>query len=237
MTTVSFRQLLAVALFAGLISGLILTAVQQFQVVPTILEAETYENTALTESSAAVVKPDSHSHGHEGETGAWSPKDGLERTLFTTVSNVAIGLGFALIMGALISLRGASLSLGKGLLWGVAGYLVFFVSPAIGLHPEIPGTEAATLFDRQVWWIATVASTAVGMALIVFSQNVFAKVVGVILLVVPHAVGAPVPEVHASLAPEALARQFVSATAIANAAFWLALGAATGVLYQRIVKQ
>ncbi|MNG22001.1 putative cobalt transporter subunit CbtA [compost metagenome] len=53
------------------------------------------------------------------------------------------------------------------------------------------------------------------------------------LLVIPHVIGAPQPEVHSSLAPEALEHEFIAASLITNALFWAALGWAAAWLYQR----
>jgi predicted cobalt transporter CbtA len=53
------------------------------------------------------------------------------------------------------------------------------------------------------------------------------------LLVVPHVIGAPQPEVHESLAPQALEAQFKVASLLTNAAFWLALGLLSAWLYRR----
>lgn len=65
-----------------------------------------------------------------------------------------------------------------------------------------------------------------------------------LLLVVPHLVGAPHPEVamfaeqspEAAAALEVLARQFIGATAIANAVLWVVLGLAGGWALPRILK-
>lgn len=229
MNTLSFKQIVSIAVFAGLLAGLVLTAVQQIQVIPSILEAETYE-------AAGAIAPVA-GHRHEVDTAhdhaAWAPEEGLERTLFTTFANVTIGLGFGLLLVAGVALRGGKINISRGLLWGMAGFAVFFVSPSLGLHPEIPGTESAPLMDRKVWWIATVVCTATGMVFIAFNHHVLAKITGLVLILAPHIVGAPLPDVHASLAPEVLAHQFMTATTIANAAFWLVLGAATGFFYNK----
>ncbi|EPN62424.1 membrane protein, partial [Pseudomonas syringae pv. actinidiae ICMP 19079] len=39
-------------------------------------------------------------------------------------------------------------------------------------------TAAAELSQRQLWWIGTAASTAAGLALLVFGQNWLLKVLG-----------------------------------------------------------
>jgi cobalt transporter subunit CbtA len=114
------------------------------------------------------------------------------------------------------------------MLWGIAGYLVFFVAPAVGLPPELPGTEAAPLRDRQVWWTATVIFSAAGLGLAAFATNIFLRVVGFALIAAPHIVGAPLPVIHGGTAPPELAREFTRAAYVANAAFWLALGAVLG---------
>ncbi len=232
MKTISFKQILSISIFAGLFAGLVLTAVQMIQVVPIILEAETYE-------AAGEVAP---AHEHESaqpaahEHAVWAPEDGLERTLYTSFANVTIGLGFALLLVALLALRGTKLSLGKGMLWGAAGYLVFYIAPTLGLPPEIPGTEAAPLANRQGWWLLAVCGAAAGLALIVYGRHIMLKLAGVLLMLAPHFLGAPMPEMHGSLAPETLAHQFISATAIANAAFWLALGLASAFFYRKTIQ-
>ncbi len=126
-----------------------------------------------------------------------------------------------------MALRGAR-GWRRGTLWGAAGYLVFFVAPAVGLPPELPGTEAAPLHDRQVWWTGTVILSATGLGLAVFAKNIAVRVLGLALMATPHIVGAPVAAIHGGTAPQELAREFVRAAYVANAAFWLALGALVG---------
>ncbi|MCO5625753.1 CbtA family protein, partial [Pseudomonas aeruginosa] len=67
----------------------------------------------------------------------------------------------------------------------------------------------------------------------VFGGNWPLKLVGAVLLALPHLFGAPQPEVHASLAPEALAQRFVVASLVSNALFWAALGLAAAWLFRR----
>jgi len=84
-----------------------------------------------------------------------------------------------------------------------------------------------------MWWIGTAASTAVGLALIAFGGNWLLKILGVAILAVPHVIGAPQPEVHSMLAPEALEAQFKIASQLTNVAFWLALGLISAWLFRR----
>uniref|UniRef100_UPI00257CEFAA CbtA family protein n=1 Tax=Pseudomonas sp. UBA4034 TaxID=1947315 RepID=UPI00257CEFAA len=104
---------------------------------------------------------------------------------------------------------------------------------ALGLPPELPGTAAADLALRQTWWIGTAASTAVGIALLVFGRNVLLKVLGVAILAVPHVIGAPQPAVHSMLAPQALEAQFKIASQLTNMVFWLALGLISAWWFRR----
>jgi cobalt transporter subunit CbtA len=118
-------------------------------------------------------------------------------------------------------------------LWGLAGYLTFFVAPSLGLPPEVPGTEAAKLADRQSWWLITVLDTGFGLSLLAFAKTKTNKFFGAVLLVSPHLIGAPQPEVHSSAAPAELAQSFITATVFANAVFWLALGGLMGQFYKK----
>ena len=119
------------------------------------------------------------------------------------------------------------------MLWGLAGYATFCLAPTLGLPPELPGTAAADLLQRQVWWVSTAASTAVAIALVVFGKHWALKVLGVVILVIPHVLGAPQPEVHSSLAPQALETQFKMASQLTNVVFWLALGVISAWLFRR----
>lgn len=270
-----FRRIVLSALVIGALSGLLLSGVQRWQVIPIIGAAEGYEEkrTAPTvepvgaaahmhehpagqpaDHARAIAGPDSASDHHH-EAGAWEPADGAERIAFTVLSNVLSAAGFALVMLAAMTAalrygagtkRTAATRLDwrSGLLWGLAGYVVFFVAPTLGLPPEIPGAEAAAFESRQLWWMVTVASTAAGLALLAFARSPW-RWAGIALLVVPHVVGAPHLETSpfagypASVAGamSALARDFVWATALANAVFWLVLGALSGWTAKRYVKQ
>ena len=177
-------------------------------------------------------------HGHEHEHGhphgsAWASSGGIGRTLRTAASNVATAIGFALLLVALFAWRGGA-TWRQGLLWGAVGFFVFFANPAIGLHPEVPGAAAAGLLDRQLWWLLAVGCSAAGAGLLLLAPRPAAKVGGAALLVVPHLVGAPRPEVPGGLAPDGLVDSFVVAAAATNAAFWLVLGVVSAVAFGRL---
>ena len=244
-----FRRMASAVVVAGALSGILLSGVQQFQVEKIILQAEQYEKAAEETAPSASATHDhdatpahehaagtpAHSHGdeHEHDPNAWEPADGAERTGYTVLANVSMAVGFALMLVAAFAISGRRVSWRSGLLWGLAGYGVFFVAPSLGLPPEVPGTLAAPLHARQLWWVMTAVMTAASLGLFVFGRGWWWKLLAVLLLVLPHLVGAPQPELHGSAAPEELAQAFIRATAMANAVFWLALGGLTGFFYRR----
>ncbi len=219
------RTLLLGALIAGTLTGVLFTAVQQFQVTPLILEAETYESAAATTEHSHTAQSTVHEHEHDAAT---STKDNT-RLLFSLLANILAGIGFALITASAIIFSGQK-GWRKGLLWGLAGFIVFFVAPSLGLHPKLPGTTGAPLLHQQLWWITTAAATAAGIALLVFSRSTALKGIGVLLIVMPHLVGAPLPEQAYTSVPELLVQKFVIASTLANAVFWMILGTLIGYL-------
>ncbi|WP_053154290.1 CbtA family protein [Pseudomonas sp. Pf153] len=222
-----FKRIARTAGFSGLLAALLLTLLQSLWVSPLILQAETYEK-------APTAEVHQHADGvaHTHDAGAWEPEDGWQRVLSTTGGNLVVAVGFALMLAGLYTLR-APARTSQGLLWGLAGYATFVLAPTLGLPPELPGTAAADLAHRQMWWIGTAASTAVGIALIAFGRHGLLKLLGLATLVVPHVIGAPQPEVHSMLAPEALESQFKIASQLTNIAFWLALGLISAWLFRR----
>ena len=210
-----FRRIVATALLAGLAAGFVLFVVQQAWVAPLILQAETFE-TAGVEASA---------HGQP-----WAPEDGVERTLYSLLADVMNGFGFALLLGAAIALAARAVEWRHGLLWGLAGFVVFGVAPALGLPPDPPGVDAGELGPRQAWWLGTAAATALGLWLLTLTKQRALKALGVLALVAPHIIGAPTADIHGGPVPPQLVNEFIAASLIATGAFWLVLGAMSGHL-------
>lgn len=223
------KRIAQTAGFTGLLAALLLTVLQSLWVSPLILQAETYETpaaSAVHEHANSSVA----SHAHDAE--AWEPEDGWQRVLSTTGGNLVVAVGFALMLAGLYTLRSPTRT-AQGLLWGLAGYATFCLAPTLGLPPELPGTAAADLLQRQIWWITTAASTAVGIALLAFGKHWALKLLAVAIVLVPHVFGAPQPLVHSSLAPQELEAQFKIASQLTNLAFWLALGVISTWLFRR----
>jgi len=227
MNTATFKPLLSAAALAGLLAGLLLTVVQQFEVEPLLLDAERYEQ-AAEHPPPQPSGEHAHTHAH------WQPQAGIERSLYTGGANVVMAVGFALLLGAVTMLRGAPLDWRSGLLWGAAGYTVFFIAPAISLPPEVPGAQAADLIARQLWWVIAASCTAAGLAVAVFARGWAVRILSVPFLMAPHLIGAPQPAVHGGTAPAELAQAFVIASAVANAVFWLVLGGLFGFFHRRL---
>lgn len=238
-----FRQIVLHALLVALISGLVLTVAQRFQVIPIILGAEAFEVEEAAPDAALLGS----SH-HVAEEQAWAPASMFERTLFTFISNLLTAIGFSLILLA-VMLAAWSYKLASqfnwqwGLLWGLAGYIVFWLAPAIGLPPEIPLSAAAPLESRQVWWIFAVICAAVSIGGLAFAPSPW-RWLAPVFFIVPHISGAPHPEgaLFAEQPPaaaaelEILAQQFIGATAIANGVFWLVMGITAAWSIRKIIK-
>jgi cobalt transporter subunit CbtA len=206
-----------------LLSGVFATVAHQIGTVPLILQAETYEKPP--ERTMAVA----HEH-----TGAWEPENGAERTAYTLLADILTGVGFALLLGAGLALRGGGVGWRRGLLWGLAGFATFTVAPSLGLPPQLPGSEAAPLFDRQVWWLGTAVATGCALALIVFTARARWTILAMILTLLPHLYGAPEPPEQTAAMPAALTHHFIIAATVVNFLFWVILGASTGWFHERL---
>lgn len=226
------RNAVFLAAIAGLFAGIAMTGLQTFFTVPLILEAETYEAGASAAHGHEHEAASEHHHGEE----AWAPADGAERTIYTALANIVTGVGFGLLLVVVSELAGGIGSWRQGLVWGFAGFAVFTLAPGLGLPPELPGMPAADLLARQMWWIATVCATAGGLALIAFGRQPLLAVLGVVLIVAPHLVGAPQPATHDTAVPAELHHSFVVAATLTNLVFWVLLGAAVGVFRTRFAE-
>ncbi len=220
------KRIVLASLVAGLVGGIVISIVQEFTTTPLILHAEQFENAPATPPGQAQASG-------SGEAEAWAPVDGIERTLFTSFGNIVAGVGFALMLVAGFALHGGEVDGRRGIIWGLAGFAVFSLAPALGLPPEVPGAMAAELVARQGWWLAAVAATALGLGLMVFARKPAWIVLGVVVLAAPHIIGAPQPDKLGGPVPPELAAHFVAASLVTAAVFWAMLGWLSGTLYRR----
>lgn len=228
-----FRTIVFSAFGAGLAVCLAVSVLQFCTTQPLILHAESYENAA----PATVGAGDVHAHADGTDLNhhddAWTPGDGIERILYSVVANLLVAFAISLMLLGAMVMRGDPIDARHGLLWGIAGFAAVSLLPALGLPPELPGTPAADIVERQLWWLGTAIASAVGIGLLVFGRDWKLMAAGAALLVVPHLVGAPQPPSHLVTYPGGLAGQFVMASIIVSAFFWLLSGLTAGWLHQR----
>ena len=228
-----FRNIVVVAALAGAIAGLGMTIAQQLTTVPLIVKAETYEGAAPAHGHGDAVTAQAGAHEH-GD-GGWAPADGIERAVFSAMANIVTGIGFALLLVAASELFGGIRDWRQGLFWGLAGFTVFTLAPGLGLPPELPAMPAAELGARQLWWIGTAGATALALALLFYGRSVVAVVAAIVLLVMPHLIGAPQPVSYDSPVPEGLHHSFVVAVILTTLLFWMLLGGLAGLFRGRFV--
>ncbi|MGI9476407.1 MAG: CbtA family protein [Hyphomicrobiaceae bacterium] len=236
------NRILAACLAAGILAGLATAIVQEFTTTPLIIKAEAYEAAALgpAKSSfdfnnwhgASLIYADAQ-HGAGGDGDAWAPRAGVERTFYTSVSTIATGFGFALMLLSAMIFAGASITARSGLAWGAAAFAATGLAPALGLSPELPGSAAAELVARQTWWLGTVVATAAGLFLALRISTPLAIAAGIALICAPHVVGAPHPFEYTSKVPSELSGQFSSASLVVHAVMWALVGAVAGYVWQR----
>lgn len=235
-------RLLLAALAAGLIAGLAMTPAQYVKVVPLIMQAESYETGAdghdhgaahdKEATGAADDAAAAHDHG-DGESML-----GFGRLGDTILANLVAGGGFALMLAAVALLAGVEFPKGReavirGLLLGAAGWFCVQLAPSFSLAPAVPGFPYADLYDRQNWWIATVAASALGLWLMALRPELPLKALGLAFIVAPHVWGAPQPEDISSDVPAIVASGYASAALATTLFFWLLLGGLLGYFLSR----
>ena len=223
-------RVLIIAIVSGLIAGIIVTGVQLLRVVPLIQKAESYEQAP----HANAHRHDTASQGgHAHDDAAWAPETGLERTAFTLLANVLTAVGFALLLNAALAIYGRPVGIKQGVIWGLAGFAVFALAPAVGMPPELPGLQAADLFERQAWYFGTIIATGAGLSMVAFLAKWPIRALGAVLNVAPHIIGAPHPAEMGGSTPPELAAMFVIASLVTTAVLWIVLGGISGYMHER----
>jgi cobalt transporter subunit CbtA len=224
------RVILA-ALLAGVAAGLIMGLIQHVRLTPFILQAETFESAAPhSHGDAASNQAEAHSH----DDGGWAPHDGFERTFYTAATSAIAGAGFAAILAAVSLISGLPITMRNGLVWGLCGFIAVTLAPAAGLPPELPGMPAADLMQRQIWWIVTIVATGVSLYLIATAKSLIPAIAAVILIALPHIIGAPQPVTHETAVPAGLAAAFAANAIAANAVFWALIGLFLGMAFSKL---
>ncbi len=232
------RNLIVSAAGAGVAVCLVVAGLQLVTTEPLILHAETFETVEPATPAAEIAGVDQHDAAteHHHDEAAWQPADGLERTLYTVLADLLVGMAVSLmLLGAMIA-RGDPIDAKRGLLWGAAGFVAASLLPSLGLPPELPGTPVADLLSRQIWWLGTAFASAAGLYLLAFWKGWLWRVAGLALLVVPHVIGAPAAPSHEAAYPAGLAGEFVAASIVVSAVLWSFSGLASGWLYRRLAR-
>ncbi len=216
------------ALLAGALAGLFVFAAHLVTTSPLIIQAEVFE----TGGGHSHATPEAGAAGHHGQAEEPS-EDVFRRHALTLLADILTSIGFAFVLAGAISLSRREIDFNEGLVWGLCGFAVFHASVGLGLPPELPGMQAADVTDRQVWWSATVAATATGLALIFFTDGLGLKVLAAALIIAPHIVGAPAQEFEAGTVPAELAAKFAAVSLVVGGLFWLLLGGLSGYFYRR----
>lgn len=250
------KRMVTSAVFAGLAAGLLAALLHFAFVQKLILLGEDYETGAMVHFGGVTahdhadhdhgatepVMPDplapnptapaGHQHSHAPDEDAGPLQRNALSVLFFVATYVSYGLILAAGFGLAESM-GKTVGLREGLLWGIAGFVAFQLAPAMGLEPELPGTMAADLSARALWWWGTALATAGGLALIGYGKGLPAYGAAILLLALPHFIGAPELEGYTGVAPPELASAFAARGLGVGLAVWAVLGALTGYLWSR----
>lgn len=234
-------RLLSAALAAGFLAAVVATGLELALTSPLIVAAERYETPAPGQAAQAVphalpivLAHAGHDHGTSEAQPEWQPAPGIQRMAFTGLATLVGGVGWALILGAVLLACGREPTLQTGVAFALAGFASVALAPALGLPPELPGQEAAPLLTRQVWWVMTAAATGMGLYLIGIRRSLIAILGGLVLIVAPHVVGAPPPPDTTSAVPAALAAQFAARSLAIGAVFWTMIGLGLGWAWQNL---
>ena len=255
-----FPRLIWSSLAVALAVGTVQTGVQRLQAEPLIAAAEAYEEqrdqkaeapalvatpVAPVQAVAAHTHDDKHDHNN-GMAKQWEPANGAERTGWTWVANTLHAFSMTLLVFAVMGVwryqRGTALTaLPLAGFVVAAGWLSFHLWPTLGLPAVVPGMEASPLQARQLWSVLAVGSAATACALATFGTAKWRWPAAAVLLALPFVVGAPQlqgdalagynPQARASM--EQLLQQFFWATTWVALSFWLSMGLACGLVFQR----
>ena len=248
------QRMLTSALFAGFAAGLFAALLHFAFVQKMIVLGEAYETgAAVHHPGVAPTGPDGHptemaamgaagvavaSAGHPqgDDAGAGNAAGPLLRNALTVLFQTLLYCSYALILVAGFALaqrRGQRVTARDGLLWGIAGFVAVQLAPAMGLAPELPGTLAAPLMDRQIWWAGTALCAGAALVMIGYGRRLGWLAAAAVLLALPHIIGAPEPDGFSGVAPPELAASFAARSLGSGLAAWSLMGWLSGWLWDR----
>ena len=220
------KQILTSAVFAGVAAGVLAAILQLLLVVPLIMEAELFESGQRVHF-AADGSPQS-------DRGAPSIFEEPLRHIYTIGFSAVTFTAYAffLVAGfALATRAGHSITARSGIMWGLCGALIVVIAPAVGMPPELPGAIGAEVGPRQIWYLACVACTAIGIVAIAFGNSNIAALIGAALILAPHVIGAPHLDTYFGVAPAELASEFVARVLGVAAVSWALLGLIAAIIW------
>src|SRR5262244_3302507 len=201
-------RVLSVGLLAGVVAGLLIALLQQVTTTPLILLAETYEKHSDASAAPAAPATPSAPGTQKEHAEGWKPAEGLSRFFYTSVATIATAVGISFLLLAGMVFAGDAIDDRRALAWAIAGFVACGLAPAAGLAPELPGSGAGELMARQIWWIGTAIATAAALWAFLRLENVVVRLGAVVLLFLPHVIGAPHPHALESKVPAEIAAQF-----------------------------
>lgn len=237
--------MLTSALSAGCAAWLLAALLHFAFVQEYILLGETYESGAVVHfAGVGGIEHSGSDHAHSEGTDASHDRGGnmpgdastLIRNLWTVVFHGLVYVAYALVLVAAFGLAqvyGVAVTAREGLIWGIAGFAVFHLAPAMGLAPELPGTPAADLGDRQLWWWGTALATGAGLALLAYGRGMATIALALLIVAMPHILGAPESDAFGGVAPPEVAAAFAARVLGVGFAVWALMGWVAGWVWAK----
>ncbi len=225
---------------------MLLTVVQGIELIPLLHDSEARQLNSSSSSVATDPLNSQPSQSHDAQ--ASPPAPSHERQLYTLLTNTIISWGYALVICATMALHHLHstrppVTRASGLIWGLAGYIAFYVAPTMAIPPQTPASEifltdgllSLSLPLQKTAWLAVSITTAAGIAGIYYAKGQ-KKLWGAAVLILPQLLLATLGSelTHSAMHPQHnnLDAKIASITAasyskigyITNLLYWLVLG-------------
>lgn len=221
------KRILAAGLVGGIVGGVVVGGIESVTTVPMIVHAEEFEGGGVASAAQLFLAHAPGEHAQGGEEGGM-------RLILTFIATIAVAVGYAWMLLAVMYAKGSEITMNSVIPFAIAGFFATGLAPALGLAPELPGAAAADLEARQIWWAFTALATAIGIGAIYVGRSLPWVVGGVVLIVLPHVVGAPQPDGMTSDVPAELAAHFASTSLVIHALIWIVPAAIAGYVMSRM---